>query len=146
MKVLDLIKNDPWLEPYSEAINRRHRQINLKVAELTRNTGQLTDFANGHLFFGLHRSKQGWKFREWAPNATAMYLLGDFNHWKKDEKYFEVTVEPFIDDQGNFKGAVHVISDITDRVRAEEILRQNEKQFREPVSYTHLTLPTKRIV
>lgn len=87
MDKLLLLTNDPWLEPYSEAINRRHRQINLKVAELTHNTGQLTDFANGHLFFGLHRSNHGWTFREWAPNATAMYLLGDFNHWKKNEKY-----------------------------------------------------------
>lgn len=44
----------------------------------------LSDFANAHEYFGLHRDDKGnWIFREWAPNATAITLTGDFSNWKK---------------------------------------------------------------
>ena len=26
-------------------------------------------------------------FSEWAPNATAIYMIGTFNEWKKDDRY-----------------------------------------------------------
>ena len=47
----------------------------------------LSDFASGYLYFGLHKIKRSWYLREWAPNATAIYVLGTFNDWKKDENY-----------------------------------------------------------
>lgn len=34
-KTLNLIKNDPWLEPYAEAITGRHEYAMYKEAELT---------------------------------------------------------------------------------------------------------------
>ncbi len=37
--------------------------------------------------YGLHRTNEGWVFREWAPNATAIYLLGEFNDWRKHPDY-----------------------------------------------------------
>ena len=56
-----------------------------KEAELTNKGKQtLSDFASGYLYFGLHRTAKGWTFREWAPNATAIYLIGTFNGWQKD--------------------------------------------------------------
>ena len=67
METLNLIKNDPWLEPYADAINGRH--------------------ASGYLYFGLHRTDNGWVFREWAPNATQIFLIGTFNDWKEEKKY-----------------------------------------------------------
>ena len=39
------------------------------------------DFANGHHFFGFHKTDDGWYYREWAPAAEALYLIGDFNNW-----------------------------------------------------------------
>ncbi len=42
------------------------------------------------------------------------------NHW------FEVSVDPIFDTSGELNSAVHVVSDITERKRAEEALRQYE--------------------
>ena len=56
-KTLNLIKNDPWLEPYAEAITGRHEYAMYKEAELTNGGKQtLSDFASGYLYFGLHRT------------------------------------------------------------------------------------------
>jgi diguanylate cyclase (GGDEF)-like protein/PAS domain S-box-containing protein len=40
-----------------------------------------------------------------------------------DENWYTITVNPILDESGNLKGAVHVISDITQNKRAEEELR-----------------------
>jgi 1,4-alpha-glucan branching enzyme len=87
MKVLDLIKNDPWLEPYSQVILKRHERIFAREKELIGKEGRLQSFASGHLFFGLHRLGNEWVMREWAPNATAMFLIGAFNNWKVSDRY-----------------------------------------------------------
>ena len=87
-KKLAIIKNDPWLEPYSDAINGRHEDAVRKEKELTRDGEiSLSDFANAHNYFGLHRTRKGWTFREWAPNATAIYLTGTFNDWTVSRDY-----------------------------------------------------------
>jgi len=83
---LKLVKNDPWLEPFSEAINGRYKYALDREAELTGGKS-LSDYANGYKYFGLQKASEGWVFREWAPNATAIYLIGDFNNWQKLESY-----------------------------------------------------------
>ena len=85
-EVLNIIKNDPWLEPYKEAITGRHQHAINKEKELI-GKKTLSDFATGHLYFGMHRTEKGWTFREWAPNATEIYLIGDFNGWQEQAKY-----------------------------------------------------------
>ena len=88
IKQLKLIKNDPWLKPFEEAINGRYAHAVNKEAELTQNGKRtLSEFACGHEYFGLHRTAKGWVFREWAPNATELYLVGDFNDWQPTEQY-----------------------------------------------------------
>ena len=86
--VLKLIKNDPYLAEFAPAIEGRHMNYLKKLSELT-NSGKmsLSDFASGYLYFGLHKTDNGWVIREWAPNAKAIYLIGDFNGWKKTTKY-----------------------------------------------------------
>jgi 1,4-alpha-glucan branching enzyme len=86
--VLPIIKNDPWLEPHADAINGRHQDAINKEAELTSACKDLVEFANAHQYFGMHRTADnGWVFREWAPNATAICLVGDFSQWQKLPKY-----------------------------------------------------------
>ena len=84
---LGIIESDPWLEPYSAAIEGRHQHAIDKELELTNGKSTLSDFATGYLYFGLHRTKRGWVFREWAPNAKEIYIIGDFNGWKENGDY-----------------------------------------------------------
>ncbi|MCM1449467.1 MAG: alpha amylase C-terminal domain-containing protein [Clostridiales bacterium] len=86
-KTLKMIKNDPWLKPYAEAIEGRHNDALKKEAELTAASGSLVDMANAHEYYGLHRSKHGWTFRELAPNASSITLIGDFSDWQPREQF-----------------------------------------------------------
>lgn len=88
MKSLNLITNDPWLAPYESAITGRYNYAITKENELTgKGKKSLSDIASGYLYFGLHKTDKGWVFREWAPNATDIYIIGTFNNWQKDEKF-----------------------------------------------------------
>lgn len=88
-KHIGIVASDPYLEPYEAAIRGRHEHALWKIGQLTRNGRQtLSDFANGYKYFGLQKvPRGGWVFREWAPTATDIYLVGDFNNWTEDEKY-----------------------------------------------------------
>ena len=87
-KHIGLVANDMYLEPYEEAIKGRHDHALWKINQLTRNgKSTLRDFASGYDYFGLHKTARGWVFREWAPTATDIYLVGDFNDWQETEKY-----------------------------------------------------------
>ncbi len=74
---LPILNVDPYLEPYADDLRLRVELVSQKKAEL----GELTEFANGHRYFGFHRAENGWVYREWAPAADALYLTGDFNNW-----------------------------------------------------------------
>ena len=85
---LGILRNDPWLEPFAAAIEGRHADAEKKLEELTRNTGgSLVDFANAYKYYGLHRDANGWVFREYAPNATNIWLIGDFSNWEDLEQF-----------------------------------------------------------
>ncbi|MBP1676032.1 MAG: 1,4-alpha-glucan branching enzyme [Bacteroidetes bacterium] len=87
MEILPIVKSDPYLEPYAGAIYGRYEYFRQVEAKITGGTQTLSDFATGYLYFGLHRLTDGWVFREWAPNATAIFLIGDFNNWQKHTDY-----------------------------------------------------------
>lgn len=72
---------DPWLAPYRVDIALRMRHYNETKKALLGDHGCFSDLANGHHYFGFHRTADGWIYREWAPAATALFLIGDFNNW-----------------------------------------------------------------
>ena len=85
---LNILKNDPWLEPYAPAIEGRHADAVRTEKRLLQGWDSLSDFANSHKYFGLHRNTEGtWVFREWAPNATGITLIGDFSGWQALPQY-----------------------------------------------------------
>ena len=45
--MLNLIKNDPWLEPFSPVIEHRHQSALEKEKELCGKKSTLSDFADG---------------------------------------------------------------------------------------------------
>ena len=48
-KKLNILRNDPWLEPFAPAIEGRHEDVLRKLRELTVNTGgSLSEFANAY--------------------------------------------------------------------------------------------------
>ncbi len=88
MNSLKILKDDVYLKPFELAIMGRHDYAIQKEQELLGKDNKcLSDFASGYLYFGVHKIKRSWVFREWAPNATELYLIGDFNGWKKDVKF-----------------------------------------------------------
>ena len=86
MSIPKIVQMDPYLEPHRHVIERRIRKASTKEAELTGGK-PLSEFANGFMFFGLHHSQNGWVIREWAPNASEIFLIGDFTGWKQDDKF-----------------------------------------------------------
>ena len=46
--------------------------------------------AKGHEYFGAHVDKDNtFVMRQWAPGATEMWLMGDFNQWNKFQHPFK---------------------------------------------------------
>lgn len=79
-----LLADQPELKPYENEIDERMRRLKTKTRTLLKRGQKLTDFANGHLYFGLHRTPTGWVYREWAPAADKLCLTGDFNGWNRE--------------------------------------------------------------
>ena len=78
---LKIVRSDEWLAPFEPAIAGRHQHVLDKMSELTNGGKQkLSEFATGYLYYGLHFEDKKWILREWAPNATAIYVVGDFNN------------------------------------------------------------------
>lgn len=77
---------DPWLDPFKDIIEARLMYLNDRERIIT-GGNNLVDFANGHHWYGLHHTEKGWVFREHAPHATAISLIGTFNGWNDDGRY-----------------------------------------------------------
>ena len=77
----NIFEYDKYLLPYKDDIELRMKNYEKKLSELVGEDGKLCDFANGHEYFGFHRTEDGWVYREWAPAADEMWLTGDMVEW-----------------------------------------------------------------
>jgi len=82
-----IFDTDTYLEPYKKAILGRHERYLIRRGEIAGHGGRIADAVNNHLFYGVHRVGDNWVFREWAPNATSIYIKGDFNNWEVSPGY-----------------------------------------------------------
>jgi len=83
-----LIKTDPLLKPYTTQLRERFAHYRHFKTEIEKTGGVLGEISQGHRYFGFnhgqHEGKTGVWYREWAPGAEALALIGDFNDWSRD--------------------------------------------------------------
>lgn len=85
-KVPQLVKDDPWLNPYAATIQKRQERLAQAIRFIETGHGSLEAYANGHRLVGLHPQEDGsWVIREWLPGAKSVALVGDFNDWQEDQ-------------------------------------------------------------
>ncbi len=124
--VPQLVKDDPWLEPYSNEITDRINRFQNRLKLIDEEYGGILKFSNAYRSLGIHhdKKKKGWWYKEWAPAARALFLIGDFNEWnrsshplkKNKNGIWEIFVsEKDLKDQTNVK--VHIVSDNVSRDR-----------------------------
>jgi 1,4-alpha-glucan branching enzyme len=85
METSEIVRNDPWLSPFEAVISNRMIRARQKEAALS--SDGLKAFASGHLYYGLHRLGDHWVFREWAPNATKIFMIGEFTGWEENPEW-----------------------------------------------------------
>lgn len=86
-----IIQEDPWLDPYVYEVRERFERYKRFRKEIEDAEGSLLNFATGHEYYGINfnTEKNGWYYREWAPNAHQLYLTGDFNGWDRTSHKLE---------------------------------------------------------
>src|SRR5258708_3929467 len=106
-------------------------------------TGGVTD-ARGGITPEAHIGKQRWELPQtdiigqtWEQHKAVLASRQPFHDLvlrridvNKQPRYVNVTGMPIFDAQGSFRGYRGVASDVTERVRAEEALRESEARFR----------------
>ncbi len=82
-----IIEFDNKLEKYRGIMTQRFQRYIERVRSLIGTRGRLKDNFNNHMHYGLHNYISEWVIREYAPNATAIYLVCQSNQWSKDNRY-----------------------------------------------------------
>lgn len=80
-----LVQNNIWLKPYYAEIENRIKRFERRKREIESASVSLYNFASSHQYFGVNFSEElnGWWYREWAPEAESLHLIGDFNWWDR---------------------------------------------------------------
>ncbi|MCV9387606.1 alpha-amylase family glycosyl hydrolase [Reichenbachiella ulvae] len=85
-KKIGLIQDDPWLAPYEQDVMQRYQYYLDRLKQIKEEAGSLKKFASADEYFGFNYDKKlkGWWYREWAPAADGLSLIGEFNGWNAD--------------------------------------------------------------
>ncbi len=83
-----LIELDPYLKPYTTQLRERFKQYLHFKSIIEKTGGVLGEISQGHRYFGFNcgekEGESGVWYREWAPSAHSLSLIGDFNDWNRD--------------------------------------------------------------
>lgn len=90
---------DEWLHPFKDDILAQQNYL-LHARNHILDGKSPGEFALGWHYFGLHKKPDEWIMREWAPNATAIYLVCEKNSWQDSPDY---EFEPKKDGQWQLK-------------------------------------------
>lgn len=136
-KILEI---DPWLKSHEKDIRlRMDRYARVKKALLGTQPDFLS-FANGHLYYGFHRTQDGWVYREWAPDAESLHLIGDFNGWNGDSHPLQRKQDGSWELSLPGKDSLHHLSRVKVRIRSHGTLRDRiplyiRRTVQDPVSH-----------
>ena len=78
-----LIDADPYLKDFEGDIDLRMQNYARVRKNLLGAKKSLLDISENHKYYGFHQADGGWYYRENAPGADEMYLVGDFNGWDR---------------------------------------------------------------
>jgi 1,4-alpha-glucan branching enzyme len=80
-----LVQNNIWLKPYYAEIENRIKRFDKRTREIMSVEKTVYNFAGMHNYLGINYDEQqkGWWYREWAPEAESLHLIGDFNWWDR---------------------------------------------------------------
>ena len=101
---IPLIVNDPYLKPFTDTIKNRIDKAKHKEKELSKGK-KLSDFADAHQYYGLHKTTKDRIYRDRLPNATEVFLIGEFSNWQLKDEFkltnkgndeFEIKLKPNI--------------------------------------------------
>lgn len=83
---IPLIADDPWLEPYADDVKARLERCMDMISGIVESHGSLKSYAMAYQHMGINydAARQGWVYREWAPAAKGLFLVGDFNGWDRN--------------------------------------------------------------
>jgi 1,4-alpha-glucan branching enzyme len=81
-----ILTDEPWLEPFAPVIAARYVRFQSAMQEIRNFSGSILEFATIHQYYGIQFDalRNGWVYREWAPAAKQLYLMGDFNWWDRE--------------------------------------------------------------
>ena len=79
--MLQIIKDDPWLAPYEGDIQTRYNYFKSELDRIQSQFGSLVKYASRYQELGFQKTKDGFSYKEWAPEAQALSLVGEFNNW-----------------------------------------------------------------
>ncbi len=85
-KPLALVTDEPWLQPFAPVIQKRLDKFHSALRAINDFSGSILEFARMHEYYGVQFDKlrNGWTYREWAPAAKQLFLMGDFNWWDRN--------------------------------------------------------------
>ena len=124
----ECLRFDPTLWSHADHIKERYGRYRSLRHAIDENEGGLDKFSQGYKTFGLnrgeHEGKQGIWYREWAPSAKALALVGDFNDWDPKPEHWAFknpfgVWELFLPDTAEGKSAIEHRSRIKCRLEAE---------------------------
>ena len=108
-----IFRYDSQLAAYSRDFDLRALRYRQTLSALLGDGMTLSDFANGHEYFGFHKCETGWFYREWAPGAEELYLTGDFCGWDREahpmKKLQNGVFELFLDGRDTLKDGMKVL-------------------------------------
>ena len=78
---LKIYEIDPLLDDFKDHLEYRYQRYQEQLEAIEQNEGSLVDFASGYERMGFVEEGDHIVYREWAPAARAVQLIGDFNDW-----------------------------------------------------------------